>query len=113
MIAFVVCAALALAVAVGWTLRPLWARAPRAASVDRTQTNLAILRSQLADLEAERQRGALAPAEYEEAKAELQRRALEETGAAAAPAPAASGGRTLAAALGAVLPVAAVALYLL
>ncbi|MCS7101229.1 MAG: c-type cytochrome biogenesis protein CcmI, partial [Burkholderiaceae bacterium] len=69
MIAFVVCAALALAVGVGWTLRPLWARAPRTVTVDRTQTNLAILRGQLADLEAQRQRGELAPAEYEEAKA--------------------------------------------
>ncbi|MCS6945038.1 MAG: c-type cytochrome biogenesis protein CcmI [Sutterellaceae bacterium] len=113
MIAFALCAVLALAAAVVWTLWPLWRRAPRAASVDRTQSNLAILRSQLADLESERQRGALAPAEYEEAKAELQRRALEEMEAPAAPAAASVGHRTLAAALSAVLPAAAVALYLL
>jgi cytochrome c-type biogenesis protein CcmH len=113
-IPFIVIAALAAAAAVFWLLRPLLARDAQArAAIDRTQTNLAILRGQLAELDAELARGAISAAEHAESKAELERRVLEETtAAAAAGAPPRRGGRALAGALGVALPLAAAGLYL-
>lgn len=113
MIAFIVIAALAAACAVFWLLRPLIAgAAPPRAAADRTQSNLAILRGQLAELDADLARGAIRADEYAESKAELERRVLEEESAAAAATDAPPrGAPALAAALGVAIPLAAAGLY--
>ena len=111
MTAFVVVAAAMLAVAVAWVLVPLLARRKRA-SPDLHTANLAVLRDQVAELDADLARGTLTPERYEQAKVELERRVLEEVmperPAGAAP-PAASA--WTAAILGATIPVAAIVLY--
>src|SRR5262245_18921674 len=74
-------------------------------------TNLAVLRQQLAELKADMQAGSLSPAHYAEARAELERRVLEETAAGAPRAlPRPRRAARWAAALG--VPAAAAALYL-
>jgi cytochrome c-type biogenesis protein CcmH len=77
---------------------------------DTAQSNLRILRAQLAEIDAERDTGALDDTQYQAARNELERRVLEETTVAAAPARGAAG---RSAALGLVLglPVLALALY--
>ncbi|HEU0204497.1 MAG TPA: c-type cytochrome biogenesis protein CcmI, partial [Burkholderiaceae bacterium] len=109
---FMVVAVLLVAIALAWVLWPLLRRRAAAGDVDRIGTNLALLKDQLAELEAERARGALAEAQYVEAKNELERRALEET-PVPAPAPRPMRGvRASAFAIAIVLPIAAALLYL-
>ena len=91
-------------------------RAPRApGAVDRRAANLGIFRDQLAELDRDRREGLLAQADFAQAKSELQRRLLEEVDAAApeTPAPIRSGARRTALALLVVVPLAALAGYLL
>jgi len=111
-IAFLVVAAAMLAVAVAWVLVPLLARRERV-SPDPEATNLAVLRDQVAELATDLARGTLTQERYEQAKLELERRVLDEVKpgelAGTASPPAASA--WTAAILGAVIPVAAVALY--
>lgn len=79
MITFAICAALLLAVVLALLLPPLWlggARSRQAA--DRKAANLAIFRDQLAELEREQAAGTLAEADWVQARAELQKRLLEE-----------------------------------
>ncbi|HTT11786.1 MAG TPA: c-type cytochrome biogenesis protein CcmI [Burkholderiaceae bacterium] len=112
MIAFVLIAALLVAVALAWLLPPLIRRDPNALAHDRVQMNLALLRDQLADLDAEHAGGTLSTEQYTESKAELERRVLEETGAGArASAAAPFGGRATAAVVAATVPITAVVLY--
>ena len=113
MITFVLIAAVLVAVALAWLLPPLLRRAPAGATTDRIQLNLALLRDQLADLEAERARGAVLPAQYAESKAELERRVLEEAASEERAAAASAGaGRFSAVVVAGVVPIAAVILYL-
>lgn len=78
MTGFILAAALLVLVILAILILPLW-RAPRASSaIDRRQANLDIFREQLSELERERIAGALAEADFEQAKSELQRRLLEE-----------------------------------
>jgi cytochrome c-type biogenesis protein CcmH len=111
-ITFVVIAALLVAVALAWLLPPFLRRDAGARQHDRTQVNLGLLRGQLAELEAEKARGALSDAQYVEGKAELERRVLDEaeteTRVAAGPT---RGGRVVAALVAAVVPVAAGLIY--
>jgi cytochrome c-type biogenesis protein CcmH len=109
--AFLVVAVAMLAVAVAWVLVPLLARRSHA-SPDPEATNLSVLRDQLAELAADRARGTLAQERYEQAKLELERRVLEEVrpGEPAGAAPPTASAWT-AAVLGAVIPIAAIALY--
>jgi cytochrome c-type biogenesis protein CcmH len=107
---FVVIAALLVVVALAWVVPPLL-RGSHAAAVDRTQMNLAILRDQLAELDAELARGALSPEQHAESRAELERRALDET-AAPVKAPTSRGGRIVAAFVVVLVPLASAALYL-
>jgi cytochrome c-type biogenesis protein CcmH len=111
-ITFVVIAALLVAVALAWLLPPFLRRDAGARQHDRTQVNLGLLRGQLAELEAEKARGALSDAQYVEGKAELERRVLDEaeteTRVAAGPT---RGGRAVAALVAAVVPVAAGLIY--
>ncbi len=113
MITFVIIATVLVAVALAWLLPPLLRRETAGATTDRTQFNLSLLRDQLADLEAEFKKGAVTPEQYAESKAELDRRVLEEAASEERAAGSTAGaGRTTAALVGAVVPVAAVVLYL-
>lgn len=112
MITFVVVAAAMLLAALAWILVPLLQRRP-AAAIGREESNLAILRDARAELEADLANGTISAEQYEVSRAELDRRVLEETQAVdgGAATPPRSGALT-AALVGAVLPIAAVVLYL-
>ncbi len=114
MTAFVLIAAAMLAAACAWVLVPLLARR-HAVSIDRESSNLAILRDQRAELEADLGNGVVSAEQYEITRAELDRRVLEETRLlepAATATPRRSGAWT-AAGIAALFPIAAVVLYLL
>ena len=65
--------------AIAIVLRPLLlARPAKGEAIDRKAANLGIFRDQLAELEREKADGSLADADFEQARAELQRRLLEE-----------------------------------
>lgn len=76
---FFIFALLLVAVVAAFIVPPLW-RQPRwnAAEADRKQANLAIFRDQLAELDRELAEGSLSETDHTQAKAELQRRLLEE-----------------------------------
>lgn len=87
----------------------------RGASTDfsRSQLNATIYRDQMAELERDRDEGALSTSDYEVARAELQRRLLEDTaGEATTAATAAPASRALPVALALALPLGAILLYL-
>jgi cytochrome c-type biogenesis protein CcmH len=78
MTVFIAAAALLLVAVLALLLLPLW-RAPKVSrAADRRHVNLAIFRDQLAELERDRSDGTLADRDFEQAKAELQRRLLED-----------------------------------
>lgn len=110
MTAFLIAAALLVAASLALLSRPWWRR--RQAGTDsRRALNAAIYRDQLAEIEKDRASGELSESDYLEARAEVQRRLLEDTADAetvhaAAPAPK----RTLLALL-VLLPLAAAGLY--
>ncbi len=113
MTGFIVAAAIMVIVGLAWLLPPLLRSGARA-KVDRTAVNLGILKDQLAELEAERARGAIAEAQYAATRADLQQRVLDETQAepAAAQAPRATQlGKLTAAAVVLVVPIASAMLY--
>ncbi len=111
---FAIFATLLIVVVAAFILPPLWLglRAP-GARADRKQANLAIFRDQLAELERERSEGALADADFEQARRELQRRLLEEVEPAADAAPPAAHGpsRKTAIAILLLLPILALLAY--
>jgi cytochrome c-type biogenesis protein CcmH len=110
---FIVVAAIMVAAALAWIVPPLLRGGSRA-RVDRTAVNLGILKDQLAELEAERARGAIAEEHYAATRADLQRRVLEETQAEAAASAAPRSrwaGRFTAAAAVVAVPLAAALLY--
>ena len=87
MTAFLLIAALFAAVALAFVLPPLL-RSPRPApDAARDEANALIYREQLAELRAERERGAMDEARFQRAVRELERRIVAESGAAAAAAP--------------------------
>lgn len=77
---FLFVAFLMAAVAVAVVVWPL-VRRPAHADVSRTQLNTAIYRDQIAELERDRAAGTLSQADHDHAKAELQRRMLEDVSA--------------------------------
>ena len=77
MTAFYLVAALLALIAVAWIAVPL-VRSARAAQPRRAAANLAILKDQLAELEADLRAGTLSAEQYEQARLELERRVLEE-----------------------------------
>lgn len=95
-----------------WLLRPLLAR-PADDDVVREASNLSILRDQLRELDADLAAGVLSADQHREARAELERRVLEEArgGDAGTAADRGAGTRT-AIALAFLIPVAAALLYL-
>lgn len=113
MTGFIVAAVVMIVVALGWVMPPLLRGGARA-KVDRTAVNLGILKDQLAELDAEHARGAIAEAQYAATKADLQQRVLDETQAepAAAEAPRATQlGKLTAAVVMLVVPIASAMLY--
>lgn len=112
MIPFLVIALVMLALACAWILVPLLSRR-RGPAIDSKASNLSVLRDQRAELDADLANGVLSAEQYEAARAELDRRVLEETDALESSAfPASRGSPWTAALIGAGFPVAAVLLYL-
>ena len=113
MTGFIVAAVVMVVVGLAWLLPPLLRGGARS-KIDRTAVNLGILKDQLAELEVEHARGAIADAQYAATKADLQQRVLEETQAepAAAEAPRATQtGKLTAAVVVLVVPIASAMLY--
>jgi cytochrome c-type biogenesis protein CcmH len=102
----------ALAAAVLFLLVRPFLRPSRAEPLSGRDANLSIHRDQLRELEADLRSGALAQSDYERARRELEARALEEAGGAAAERRAPAPGRGAAWAVGAGVPLLALALYL-
>jgi cytochrome c-type biogenesis protein CcmH len=110
---FIVAAVVMVVVGLAWLLPPLLRGGARS-KIDRTAVNLGILKDQLAELEVEHARGAIADAQYAATKADLQQRVLEETQAepVAAEAPRATQtGKLTAAVVVLVVPIASAMLY--
>jgi cytochrome c-type biogenesis protein CcmH len=113
MTGFIVAAVIMVVIGVAWVMPPLLRGGARA-KVDRTAVNLGILKDQLAELEAEHARGAIADAQYAATRADLQQRVLDETQAepAAPAAPRASQlGKLTAAVVVLIVPIASAMLY--
>lgn len=113
MIAFLVAAALLLAVALAFLLPPLVKRMS-AGGPSGSAANLSVYRDQLAELEADLARGTISADQHAQAKLELERRVLEEVGNGSQAA-AASRRRNwiVAGIVGVAVPSVAVILYLL
>lgn len=110
---FIVSAGLLVAAVLVHLLRPLLAAgAPASEGARSREINLAILREQRADLERQRADGSLDPATYQWERDDLEKRALEDAVDAASGAAADRRRPRLAFALGAALPVMAVAAYI-
>jgi len=113
MTAFIIVAALLLAAALAILLPPLWRAPPPSGSADRREANLAVFRDQLAELDRERDEGTLGEADVAQARAELQRRLLDEVEAQPAAPATRVGGRRTALLLLLIIPLAAAAGYAL
>ena len=111
MIAFSVSAAVLLLLAVAIVLRPLLKGGSRA-GVAREKANFEIYRDQFAELENDRRSGVLGEEQFEQAKSDLERRVLEESARPAEGVTGARSGRAAPIAVGVLIPVAAVLLYL-
>lgn len=108
--AFWLAVAAMIAVALAFVLPRLVSRKPPGRGASRAALNADVYRGQLADLDHERASGALAPADYDAARAELQRRLLADVASEQRPAVRGSG-RVVSAAVALLLPLAAVGLY--
>jgi cytochrome c-type biogenesis protein CcmH len=114
MTGFIVVAALMVCVALAWVLVPLLRGRAVTGGVERRATNIEVLRDQFAELGTDLRDGVLSQEQYDEARAELERRGLEESRATERTLPrAARKSRIAVVALGVMLPVAAVSLYAL
>jgi cytochrome c-type biogenesis protein CcmH len=108
--AFWLAIALMIAVALAFVLPRLVSRSPPGRGASRAALNADVYRGQLADLDRERASGALAPADYEASRADLQRRLLTDVTSDERPA-ARGSGRAAATAIALLLPAAAIGLY--
>ncbi|MEW6163786.1 MAG: c-type cytochrome biogenesis protein CcmI [Pseudomonadota bacterium] len=108
---FAVGALLLVAITLVLLLRP-FRRRPAGADFSRQQINAAIYRDELAELESDRAEGSLAQEDYEQARAELQRRLLEDSECAPVMPAAAPATREVPLMLAIGLPVVAALLYL-
>ncbi|MCC6245313.1 MAG: c-type cytochrome biogenesis protein CcmI, partial [Gemmatimonadaceae bacterium] len=112
MTAFILISTLMLAVALVWLLVPLLRHA-RAPALAQDASNLAILRDQLAELDADLANGTITRDHYDQARRELEQRVLEDT---RSDRPTTSGsapfaGALTAAIVGAAFPIGAMLLY--
>jgi cytochrome c-type biogenesis protein CcmH len=113
-IAFVLIAALMVAVTLAWVLIPLLRRRDSVdVDVDREASNVAILRDQLRELDADLANGVMPAEQYQSARRELEQRVLEESQAGARSTRAAvpRTGAWSAIAVVALVPIAAAVLY--
>jgi cytochrome c-type biogenesis protein CcmH len=108
---FIAVAAVMIAAACAWVLVPLLKRRP-AVAVEREASNLSVLRDQRGELEADLANGVISSEHYQVARAELDRRVIEETRAEGVGADVSRPGAWTAAVVAAALPIAAVVLYL-
>ena len=108
--AFWLAVAAMIAVALAFVLPRLVSRKSPGRGASRAALNAEVYRGQLADLDQERASGALAPADYDAARAELQHRLLADVTPEARPAGGGSG-RVAATAVALLLPLAALGLY--
>lgn len=108
--AFVIAAAALLLIAVAFVLRPLLRSTPVAGDAERS--NLDVLRDQLGELESDRRMGLIDDHQYRSARADLERRALEETPQATKADTAAVKGKATAVLVGLAIPLVAGLLYL-
>ena len=113
MTSFILFAALLIVAVIAILLPPLLRAPKQSAGADHREANLAIFRDQLAELERERDNGALDLADFEQAQNELQRRLLDEVQPRASAPSEARPGRKTALALLVVLPLAAAGGYAL
>lgn len=112
MTGFVVGALVALALTLAVLLRPFYLRRGAAATASQRELNTAILREQLAKLEQDMAEGTLGPEDYGQARAELQRRVLQDTSEADATPTLRAPRRTMLA-VGLTVPAVALGMYLL
>ena len=112
MIAFVAITALMVAAALAWVLLPLL-RGTNPGGIEREGSNVAILRDQLAELESDLANGTIPREQYEQARAELEARTLDESkaGAVRASDTLSGAGAWTAAIIAGALPIAALLLY--
>ena len=103
--------AVMIAVALAFVLPRLVSRRAPERGASRAALNADVYRGQLADLDRERASGALAPADYDAARAELQRRLLADVTSDEG-ATVRGSGRVAATAIALLLPTAAIGLYL-
>jgi len=113
MTVFLIGAALLVAVTLAFILPPLLRKEQTVDHVQRDQLNLAVLRDQLRELDADLAAGTIDQAAYENARHELERRVAEEVQPQAEPLAAAGGKRWPAIAIGIAIPVLAAGLYTL
>ncbi|GAB4171193.1 MAG: c-type cytochrome biogenesis protein CcmI [Rhodocyclaceae bacterium] len=114
MSAFWILAAVLAALGLAFVLRPLLRAGVRGGGdVSQEAVNIDIYRDQLSELEADLASGTMGPEQYARAKADIERRVLEESGRPAAAPAAPAAARRLAAALALALPLAAFSIYLL
>jgi len=108
---FIIVAILMVAAALAWVLWPLLRPVSRK-SIELRAANLTIFKDQFADLDADLRRGSISADQYGEARAELERRMLDEARAeASAPAPAPTARFKTALVLAAAIPIVAGLLY--
>ena len=112
MTAFWILVALFAAGALAFVLPPLLRRGANAEGATPNETNVAVYRDQLRELDADRAAGTLGPERHEEARREIERRLLEDVGGAGPAQRTAPSGRGAAIAVGLSLPLAAILLYL-
>ena len=111
MTTFIIVAILMVATALGWILWPLLRPANRK-SIEQRVANLTIFKDQFADLDADLRRGSISQDQYTEAKAELERRMLDEArGEKAVQAPKPAARFKTALVLAAAIPIVAGLLY--
>ena len=109
MTAFIAAAAVAVLLVLAWLLRPFF-RMSASANASQRQLNAAILREQLAKLDQDLADGTLRQEDYAQARAELQRRVLEDTSQEDATPTLRAPRRTLVS-LALLVPLAAIAVY--
>jgi cytochrome c-type biogenesis protein CcmH len=112
MTGFVVGALVTLALTLALLLRPFYLRRGAAATASQRELNTAILREQLAKLEQDLADGTLGVEDYGQARAELQRRVLQDTTEADA-APTLRAPRRTMLAVGLTVPAVALGIYML
>jgi len=111
MLTFWVIAALLILFALWFILPALVNRPASDEDVERREANILVYKDQQRELDADLKNGLIGAAQYEQEKAELERRLLEDVAAVPAGAPTKKATNRFAYSLGAFIPIGAVALY--